>query len=282
MTAITQEQLVASLHDLPSMPAVVMELLNSIDQEDVDIAVLAKKVALDQALTARTLRLANSSAFGLQLKVTTIQQAITYLGFQATRNLITTAALTSSFADNRCAGFHLKEFWRHSIGTAVCARILARHLRLNQDVAFTAGLLHDIGRLALVTAFPDDYAQVLAYRAREDCSVLDAERAVLVGVDHVTAGAALAAHWNFSDTMTLPIALHHEPEAKGAGFLTAIVHVANAMVHALDIEGNDDELAPAVSPVAWAALALNEETCLHVFRETELQFAEISELLLMG
>lgn len=276
---ITPEELAAGLKDLPSLPAVVMELLNSIDQEEVDVAVLARKVSLDQALTARTLRLANSSAFGLHQKVTTIQQAITFLGFQATRNLITTAALTSSFADNRCASFHMKGFWRHSIATAVCSRILARHLRLNQDIAFTAGLLHDIGRLVLVSGFPEQYTQVLEYQKQEDCGVLEAERAVL-GCDHMAAGAALAAHWNFSETMTLPIALHHDPEAKGAGFLTAIVHVANAIVHGLDMGADDDELAPAVSPVAWAALALNEETCLHVFHETELQFAEICELLM--
>jgi putative nucleotidyltransferase with HDIG domain len=279
MSAVLPEQLAGAMDDLPSLPAVVMELLNSIDQEDVDIAVLAKKVSHDQALTAKTLRLANSSAFGLQLKVTTIQQAITYLGFQATRNMITAAALTGCFAENRCAGFDHKAFWRHSIATASCARILARQLRLNQDIAFTAGLLHDIGRLVLVSSFPDKYAQAIEYRKRADCTLLEAERAVL-GADHMTAGAALARHWNFSETMTLPIALHHEPESKGAGFLTAIVHVANAMVHALDIGGDKDEIAPAVSPVAWAALALNEETCLHVFRETELQFAEISELLM--
>lgn len=281
MNPVSLEQLASSLEDLPSLPAVVMELLNSIDQEDVDIAVLAKKVSHDQALTAKTLRLANSSAFALQTKVTTIQQAITYLGFQTTRNLITSAAITGCFAENKCRGFDHKSFWRHSIATAACARILARHLRLNQDVAFTAGLLHDIGRLVLVSGFAAQYEEVLDYRAREDCSVLDAERAVL-GTDHQRAGAALAAHWNFSDTVTLPISLHHEPETKGAGFLTAIVHVADAMVHALDVGGEKDEMVPAVSPVAWAALALNEETCLHVFRETELQFTEISELLLMG
>ncbi|HEY1044595.1 MAG TPA: HDOD domain-containing protein [Telluria sp.] len=281
MNAVSPEQLATGLGDLPSLPAVVMELLNSIDQEDVDIAVLARKVSHDQALTAKTLRLANSSAFGLQLKLTTIQQAITYLGFQTTRKLITTAALTGCFAENRCPGFDHKAFWRHSIATASCARVLARHLRVNQDYAFTAGLLHDVGRLVLVSAFPDKYARVLEHRKREDCTLVQAERAV-IGADHTTAGAALARHWNFSETMTLPIALHHEPETRGAGSLATIVHVADAMVHALDVSGDKDEIAPAVSRYAWAALALNEETCLHVFRETELQFAGISELLLVG
>jgi putative nucleotidyltransferase with HDIG domain len=279
MSELVLDDVVKSLEDLPSLPAVVMELLNCIDQEDIDISVLAKKVSHDQALTAKTLRLANSSLYGLQVRVTTIQQAITFLGFQSTRNLIMAAALTGSFPDGRCAGFDDKAFWRESIGTAVCAKVLARYLRFNQDYAFTAGLLHDIGQLMLVSSFPEQYAEVIAWQKANECHILVAERAVL-GVDHVVAGAALAEHWNFSDTMRLAIAGHHDPDAPGAGFLAAIVHVADAIIHALDLPQKADDMVPAVSTVAWTAMGLNEDNYLHVFRETELQFEEITLILL--
>lgn len=271
--------LAGALRDLPSLPAVVMELLGTIDQEDVDVSVLAKKVSHDQALTAKTLRLANSSLYSLQVKVTTIQQAITYLGFQTTRNLITAVAVTGCFPSGLCPGFDDKAFWRHSIAAAACARVLARRMRFNQDYAFTAGLLHDIGRLVLVSTQPRRYQQVLALRAERDCELLQAEREVL-GVDHVAAGVALAGHWNFSDTMRQAIACHHEPEAPGAGFLATIVHVANAIVHALDLAREKDELVPVVSSAAWTALGLSEESYLHAFRETELQFEEMSAILM--
>lgn len=279
MNRLTPEQLAAGVQDLPSLPAVVMELLSSIEQDDIDISVLAKKVSYDQALTAKTLRLANSSSFGLQVKVTTIQQAITFLGFQTTRNLITAAAITGCFPSGRCPGFHDKAFWRHSIATAACARGLARRMRFNQDIAFTAGLLHDIGRLVLVSAQPDAYAAVVRWRAQHDGDWQAAEQAVL-GIDHVDAGVALADHWNFSGTMRHAIAYHHAPEVHGAGFLAAIVHVANAIVHALDLAVEDDELVPRVSSVAWDAMGLNEEAYLHLFRETELQFEEMSAILM--
>jgi putative nucleotidyltransferase with HDIG domain len=279
MNRLTPEQLAAGVQDLPSLPAVVMELLSSIEQEDIDISVLAKKVSYDQALTAKTLRLANSSTYGLQVKVTTIQQAITFLGFQTTRNLITAAAITGCFPSGRCVGFHDKGFWRHSIATAACARALARRMRFNQDIAFTAGLLHDIGRLVLVTGHPDAYAQVVAWHAQHGGDWQDAEQAVL-GIDHVDAGVALADHWNFSSTMRQAIAYHHAPDIHGAGFLATIVHVANAIVHALDLAGEDDELVPRVSSVAWDAMGLNEEAYLHLFRETELQFGEMSTILM--
>lgn len=279
MNRLTPEQVAAGVQDLPSLPAIVMELLSSIEQEDIDISVLAKKVSYDQALTAKTLRLANSSSFGLQVKVTTIQQAITFLGFQTTRNLITTAAITGCFPSGRCPGFRDKTFWRHSIATAACARALARRMRFNQDIAFTAGLLHDIGRLVLVTAHPEAYGAVVQWRAQHDTDWQVAEQAVL-GTDHVDAGVALADHWNFSGTMRQAIAYHHAPEVHGAGFLAAIVHVANAIVHALDLTADDDELVPRISSVAWDAMGLNEEAYLHLFRETELQFGEMSAILM--
>lgn len=275
---LTPEELIQGLDDLPSLPAVVMELLSSIDQEDIDISVLARKVSSDQALTAKTLRLANSSAFGL-VKATTIQQAMTYLGFQATRNLILAAAMTGCFPSGRCPSFDDKAFWRLSIATAACARVLARHMHFNQDVAFTAGLLHGIGRLVLVSRYPEQYDAVLRERKRVDGDLLEVEQAML-GVDHILAGAALAEHWQFSGTMQQAIAFHHAPDMPGAGFLATIVHVANAVAHALDLAGDVDEQVPAISSVAWTALGLSEDAWLHVFRETELQFEEMTAILM--
>jgi len=279
MSALALNDIVKNLQDLPSLPAVVMELLTSIDQEEVDISVLAKKVSHDQALTAKTLRLANSSLFGLQVKVTTIQQAMTFLGFQTTRNLITAAAVTGCFAQGRCPGFDHKAFWRHSIATAACCKMLARRVHFNQDVAFTAGLMHDIGRLVLISTFPLEYQQVIDHQRRTDAYLLDAERDVM-GVDHVIAGVALADHWNFSDTMKMAIACHHDPDAPDAGLVATIVHVANAIVHALDLAGDEADVVPAVCSAAWTALGLTEEAYLHVFRETELHFEEITLVLL--
>lgn len=275
MTAyLTHQEAIKKLDDLPSLPAIVADLINSIDQGDVDISVLAKKVARDLALTAKTLRLANSALYGLQVKVTTIQQAITYLGFQVTRNLITAAAISSHFPETTCEGFDAKLFWRHSIATAACAKVLARLMRVNQDYAFTAGLLHDIGRLALAVCFPQQFQHAIAYRAAHDCTMQEAERAVL-GIDHVEAGLMLAHHWNFSDTLRMAIAGHHAPEAPGASALAAIIHVADAVVHALDLTEASDGLVPRVSPAAWTTVGLDDHACLQLFHETELYYEEI-------
>ena len=255
MDLLEFDDIVKNIRNLPAMPAVVMELLNSIDQEDIDISVLAKKVSHDQALTAKTLRLANSPIYATQVKVTTIQQAITLLGFKSVRNLMTAAGIAGCFPDGQCVGFDFKAFWRHSIATAVCARVLARHLHVNQDFAFTAGLLHDIGRLVLATAFPQQYSNAIAYRSAYDCHMLDAEQQVL-GLDHVIAGHAQI----------------------GRGYQCE--RNADFIAHALDLSGRDDDLVPHLSLVAVNSLGMGEETYMHVFRETELEFEEISRVLL--
>lgn len=272
------EEIVKHVQDLPTLPAIVMEILNTIDQDDVDISVLAKKVSYDQALTAKTLRFANSSFYGTQARATTIQQAISILGMQSVRNLIMVAAMTGCFPQGGCKGFDFKAFWRHSIATALSAELLARQLRIDQESAFTAGLLHDIGRLVLVTKFPAEYEYALKHRAQHDGYLLDSERAVL-GIDHVIAGHALAQHWNFSSPLQSAIAGHHAPEESGNRSLAAVVHIADAITHALDLSGLDDDLVPPISPDAWKGLGIDEKNCMRIFKQTEEQFEGVSRLL---
>ncbi len=268
--------LIRNAQDLPSPPAVVMELLNSIDSDDIDVATLAATVAQDQALTGKTLRLANSPYFATQIKVTTIHQAITLLGFRNVRKIIMTAALTGCFPVQRCAGFDYKMFWRHALATASAAAILARQLGLNADFAFTAGLLHDIGRLVLVTCAPDEYAEVIRYRTEHQSSMLEAERIVL-RMDHAQAGEILAAHWNFSETLRLAIAAHHDPDMPGAGFLASIVHVANAIAEQLEMQ-DDQKTTPAVSLTAWQALHLDDALYERIFDEVREQMQAASSM----
>ncbi|EGF30981.1 putative HD domain protein [Oxalobacteraceae bacterium IMCC9480] len=274
MTTATRTQCIQNVRDLPSPPLIVMELLNIVDQDNLDIAVLAGKVSQDMALTAKTLRLANSAYFATAVKVTTIHQAITLLGFQNVRTLITKAALTGCFPERTCKGFDHTVFWRHSSDASVAAGILARHIGMHPDIAMTAALLHDIGRLVLVSCFPDEYARVLARYHEHGGALIDAERDIL-DIDHAEAGELLAISWNFSDTMRLAIAGHHEPDRHGVGFLAALVHIANAIVHQLASSDEGHELAPSVSRTAWQALNLNDEAYARICRETQLAIARL-------
>ena len=278
MTSLALDQVLRKINNLPSLPAVVMELLASIEQEDVNLDTLAHGIAQDQALAAKTLRVANSSFYGMAHQITTINEAIAVLGFRAVRSLATTAALVSTFDSHKPGQIDFAPFWRHSVATAVCARELAKHLQLNTEHAYTTGLLHDIGRLVLATQFQIAYQDVMAYRTLHDCTLLQAERAVL-NIDHAVVGHAMTGHWKFPQEMQQAIANHHSPELAPSQTLPRVIQVADALAHALDLSRDEDDLVPEVSPATWQLLELDDATLLAVMADAERQFEGASLVL---
>jgi putative nucleotidyltransferase with HDIG domain len=272
------DEIIKQVHDLPSLPAVVAELLTTVEQDDVDLHALAAKIALDQSLTAKTLRLANSSFYGMPTKVTTIGQAITVLGFHSIRTLVTACSVTGTFTPAPGSHFAFEPFWRHAIGTAVCARALARHVRLNPETAFTAGLLHDLGTLVLATGYPAEYDAVEAYRRQHDCCSGAAHQAIF-GYDHARVGSALAAHWKFPRQIQDAVAGHHHPDGAEAVSLGLLIHVADTLAHALDLAGQEDDQVPPLSQQTWRMLALSDAACFAIFAETESTFQDLCQIL---
>ena len=272
------DDVIRQIKDLPTLPTVAQEMLSNLDDDNTSLDVICEKVALDQSLTAKMLRLANSSYYGANSKVVTLQQAVALLGLQNVKELILMASIESSFPTSNCPNFDATAFWRHSIATAICAEMISRTLKMKHDFAFTAGLLHDIGRLVLVTRFPTDYQQVLTYRDQEDCSLLDAERAMM-GIDHIVVGWLLAKEWEFSDAIQDAIRGHHQPDDKNLNSIASLIHVANSIVHALDLSKTEYDLVPPISQHAWDTLGLSEAEYLSIFRETELRFDALSQII---
>ncbi len=271
------EQLIKQIKNLPTLSNVAQEILRNLDEDSTGMEEICEKVSMDQSLAAKTLKLANSSYYGSDSKVVTLQQAVALLGIKNVKNLILMTSIAGSFQISKCQNFDFKAFWRHSIATAICAEIISRTLRLKHDFAFTAGLLHDIGKLALVTIFPKEYENVITWRDKEDCYLLDAERAVL-GIDHVEAGLALATQWQFSIPIQDAIRGHHQPTDAGLNSVATIVHVADVIVHGLDLSKMENDRAPLLSIEAFKTLALNENDYLAIFNETELRFEAVEQM----
>lgn len=242
MSHLQMTEVLQTIHKIPSLPMVIMELLASINQEDTDVDALGAKIEKDQALTAKTLRLANSSFYGLTHQVTTTHQAISILGLLTIRRLATTAGLMAALPIDATATLDPLAFWRHGIAAGVCARALASHFDCDTESAYTAALLHDIGRLVLATQFPIHFAAVMAYRAEQVCTTLEAERAVL-GLDHAAVGHALTRHWNFPTALQDAVALHHTPRLGQEDALTTVVRAANLLAHKLMKPPEDSEQA---------------------------------------
>lgn len=250
MTALRREKIVSGLKRLPALPVVVRELLASFTKEDFDVGHIARQIAQDQALSARVLRVANSSFYGLQSRVATIHEAVVVLGFRAMRSMVLAVSMNNALHVDQCRGFDLPGYRRHSVATSMAAFYLADMAGCNRDLAFTAGLLHDLGQLALAANFPGEYAEALDYRAHHDCFITLAERDVL-GLDHAEVGGLLAEAWHFPEVLRQALADHHEPAAATANSLANLMHVADVTAHALGLAQSAQEMVMPLDRTAW-------------------------------
>lgn len=266
MNSLQQEQISTRLKALPALPTVVCELLASFGKEEMDIGHLSRQISWDQALTARLLRVANSSFYGMQSRVASINDAVVLLGFRAVRSMVLAVSVNGVFRAEHCPGFDPQAYIRHSIATGLAARALALVTGRNPELAFTAGILHDIGELALASCFAEQYAQVLAYREQHDCPLVIAERDVL-GIDHAAVGGMLSAIWRFPPSLHSAAADHHSPSGATADSLADITHVADAIAHSLGLSMTADEMVLPLDQTAWQRLGLDGEKITRVLQQ---------------
>jgi len=273
MSALQVEQIVTRLMQLPALPTVVAELLASFGNEDVDIALLAQQISHDQALTARLLRVANSSFYGLQSRISTINEAVVVLGFRAVRSMVLAVGVSGVFRPEHCPGFDPHAYVRHSVGVGLAARALAQATGRNPELAFTGGILHDIGELMLATCFPEQYAKVLAYRAQHDCTLVEAERDI-IGLDHAVVGGLLADTWRFPASLRSAVAEHHAPSAATADSLADLTHLADGVAHALGLAKTDSEMVMPVDQTAWQRLGMDSEKIARILPQVMKEMDE--------
>lgn len=278
MTLLSSEQVAARLKQLPSLPSSVSELLSSFVNEDVNVDRIASQIALDQGLTARVLRVANSSFYGLQSKVGTIHEAVVVLGFRAVRSMVLAVGVNGAFRVEQCPGFDVQAYLRHGVGVGLAARVLAPLARQNAELAFTAGLLHDIGELVLASNFAKPYCEALAYRKRHDVSLQEAEQEIL-GITHAEVGGLLAETWRFPPVLREAVADHHSPARAPAESLANLVHVADVTAHALGLSRFGDEMVMPLDDVAWNRLGIDWAAYAQALPQIEKDFDETCQAL---
>jgi putative nucleotidyltransferase with HDIG domain len=278
MNALTLDEVLKVISKLPSLPVVVVELLASIDQEDSNIEILAAKLSQDQALTAKTLRLANSSFYGMAHQVTTVQQSISILGFRTIRSVATTTALIGALPASTASNFDLPKFWGHGMVTALWARELAPSLLVNPDHAYTAGLLHDIGLLVLATQFSAQFAAVTQYQTQHGGTLTEAER-IVMGTDHAAVGLALTRHWKFPEALQQAVADHHKTRTAQEGKLVTVVRYANAMANALSEAMETDAKVPDEVIATALLIGLSAEVVNKLVVKVKANFAHMRMVL---
>lgn len=277
MNNSAMEQMLANVKHLPPLSAAVAEALASFERQDADVDEIAGKISLDQAMVTRVLRVANSAFYGFPSKVGTMHDAVVLLGLHNIRSLVVAAGLIRQYPPRDHGRFDYGLFWLHSIGAGVCARVLAGRLGKDAELAFTAGLLHDIGHLVVEVSSPEKSDAVLAHSTDHDTSLLEAERAVL-GFDHTAIGFEITRLWKFPVAIQAAIRDHHTPGAD-SGYLADLVHVGNVLCHALDIGNAENESVPPLSAAAWQRLGLSWAMIESSLPEIERQNASAKLML---
>lgn len=271
---------VATLVSLPEVCVRVNELVDDASSSAIDIG---QAIALDPGLTARLLKIANSSFYRFPSKIETVSRAVTIIGTRELRFLVLASSAVRSFGRLPTSTLDMSEFWRHSLYCAVIARLLAAQCNvLHRERLFVAGLLHDVGHLVMYSKIPD-LVQVMIHRAnRSGEPMYQAERDVF-DIDHGTVGAELLKLWNLPVGLQETVEFHHEPQfAADFQLETSIVHIANVLAVLAERGSTCLDDGPNIHPVAWEITRLNADIIEPTLQEARGQFLEALLLFLPG
>jgi len=273
--AASREELLAALDEMPPMGPVAMRVLELTNDPRSSAADFARVISRDQGLAARVLRTCNSSYYGRATEVQSLSQAVVVLGQRAVRNLV----FFHSLPVGRGKGGRMSAFehglWMHSVSTAIASRLLASQVAgVDAELAFLAGLFHDLGRMLLLQARAATYEGLAAasVRGRPD---LELERMHL-GLAHTEAGEAALRRWRLGDDLAT-VALSHHQLPPAAGPLVALVMVADG----LRLEADEVSLTPvAREAAAWLGLTAEQLAAvgqrLHHAVQQEEQFFRLA------
>ena len=201
---------------IPAFPPIVLRLLDLLARDDVEIRELVALISTDPAFSAQILQVANSPLFGFRAQIDSLQSALVVLGLRRVRSLCMTVATSNHMK----AALHIEELarcWRHMLACALLTEELARSCSAFEDRAYTAGLLHDVGRLGLLLAYPKEYAELLRNAELQCAGAAGLRTPGPLGMDHCEAGRLLAEHWNLPPDFQIVAARHHDPQGHCRG-----------------------------------------------------------------
>jgi putative nucleotidyltransferase with HDIG domain len=240
----TIKSLIPRIHKLPAAPKLHAQVTEELQSANGSMMVVARLISQDPVMSAKILQVANSAFFGQASEIVDTAEAAMVLGTERIRSLILLAGVFSQYDGTKCPGFLPEPIWNHSVQVAMYSRAIAfaetKDARM-AEASFTAGLLHDIGKLILAANIPEMYATVLRVRANRKITCREAELGVF-GMTHAELGACLLASWGLPLPILEAIAWHHEPEkSANRGYsLVAAVHVANAFAQENSAEKGRD------------------------------------------
>ncbi len=246
------KRILKSIQTLPPFPVTIQKVMALAGDPDSSLTELAAVIRLDQAITANILRICNSAYFGLRRPVDNVGDAIMHMGKKNVLRAVMAAGLSRYFRTAK--GYDVKggDLWEHAVAVALMAQICAAKISSPDDPRlFTAGVLHDIGKMVMGEFVHEAWEKIQELTERQQYSFLEAEEEVL-GVNHAVLGGEIALIWKFPDEILKAIAFHHRPDLLADGDVVPwIVYLSNQVCHVMGIGVGTDALAyRAVGDVA--------------------------------
>lgn len=270
-------KILSKIKALPTLSVVVAKVIQVVSNPLTSASDLSKIITVDQALTAKVLRLANSAFYGFPFRIKNITQAVSILGFDTIRNLALTVSVYKVFTGESNSEFSHQDFWKHCVGVAICANLLAKKIKYRSpEGAFTAGLLHDIGKNFFEQYMHKEYSDVLKFARENNRSIYESEKELLL-IDHTVVGKMMAEKWSLPHELAAGIASHHHPESeKEENVMAHIINVADTICKKKGIGFSGDNVMLPVSKEGRELFSLDEtgETELMSALDKELKEAE--------
>lgn len=275
------ENLISGIPTLGSYGDILNEMEEVLNDPDSTLTDVGHVIEKDPDLTARLLKLGNSSFFGFPSRMETVAETISLIGIQQVQDLISVSVVVEIFEGVSEELVNMGSFWKHSMACGLAARQLALARRVPKpEKFFVAGLLHDIGRLVLYSRTPEDAQNVFRVYLTDKVLLRDAEQQVL-GFDHTEIGEALLKAWNYPVNLINAVRFHHQPMSAGPFQLeSSIVHVADHIVNALQLGCSGERWIPPLQTKAWDRLNLPVETLDSVVETVDSQIVEVERAFL--
>jgi putative nucleotidyltransferase with HDIG domain len=281
---MTAPEIINKVKNLPPVSQAALKLVNLLEQAAISNDEIVHVIKCDNVLTAKLLRACNSPYFGLDEPVASVDQSVLMLGHQQILHIVLTLAFGAAMVVPM-PGYAVEanELWRHSLLTATAAEIVAGSGDLNVEapVAFTVGLLHDIGKLALSQALtPELQIEIRQLIEQEGCPRTDAEKKIM-GADHSEVGACLLKSWNLPEDIVEAVANHHHPVCLPRPRLSLVAHMANCLAHVAGSAPGWDGFAVHVDPEAIKALNLDEARLEVMVAEVRDSYERVDQFMNM-
>ncbi len=242
-------------------PQILPPLLQALGKEDADLKRVADLISFDPALTARLLGFCNSAFFGLSTRIDSVPEAVHQLGFRTVYRIVAGTVggrlLTPSQRD---ADNFPGSWWKHAVLTAFAAQFVADDIGAEPGAMFTAGLLHELGRVVLLQAFKGDYARLLEKEPGLTKSEVAEREMNAFGVTHAETGGRLLARWQFDAPIVSGVRFHNDPASASDETeqrFAACVHLSDELALSADPVNGEQVLAQAEPPISMAMLNLS-------------------------